>query len=69
MHLAARNFHSDVVHLLSRNSIVEIKTLNNEKKSALALVISTDDGGMELQKVLNCDAYHLKVNYAYEEYL
>ena len=68
LHLAAGNFHSDAVRLLSRNSTMEIRTLNNEKQSALALAISTDDGGMELQKVLNCDAYYLKVNYAYEEY-
>ncbi|XWS11163.1 hypothetical protein CRYUN_Cryun38cG0060100 [Craigia yunnanensis] len=52
LHLAAGNFHSDAVRLLSRNSIMEIRTLNNEKKSALALAISTDDGGMELQKYL-----------------
>ncbi|XWS11167.1 hypothetical protein CRYUN_Cryun38cG0060500 [Craigia yunnanensis] len=52
LHLAAGNFHSDAVRLLSRNSIVEIRTLNNEKKSALALAISTDDDGMELQKYL-----------------
>ena len=50
LHLAAINFHSDVVRILSKNSKVEIRTVNNSKRTALAIVQLSDDRGMELQK-------------------
>ncbi|XVF03985.1 hypothetical protein REPUB_Repub05bG0041500 [Reevesia pubescens] len=61
LHLAAANIHSDVVRLLLRNSMVEIRALNNDNRSALAVLILTADQGMELQKHLTLKA--LKSSY------
>lgn len=51
LHLAAMNFHSNVVYFLSRNSKVNIRVMNQNSQTALDVVYSIDDGGMELQKV------------------
>ncbi|XP_022753946.1 protein ACCELERATED CELL DEATH 6-like [Durio zibethinus] len=52
LHLAAMNFHSNVAYFLSRNSKVDIRVINLNHETALDVVYSTDDCGMELQKHL-----------------
>ncbi|XWS27896.1 hypothetical protein CRYUN_Cryun25bG0019400 [Craigia yunnanensis] len=52
LHLAAMNFHSSVAYILSRNSKVDIRAINLHDKTAIDVVYSTDDCGMELQKHL-----------------
>ncbi|XVF03995.1 hypothetical protein REPUB_Repub05bG0042200 [Reevesia pubescens] len=61
LHLAANNYHSDVVRALSKNSKVEIRMINNSNRTALAIVQLSDDHGMELQKHLTLKA--LKTSY------
>ncbi|XVF03991.1 hypothetical protein REPUB_Repub05bG0042000 [Reevesia pubescens] len=56
LHLAASNYHSDVVRVLSKNSKVEIRAINNFNKTALAIIKLPDDRGMELQKHLTLKA-------------
>ncbi|OMP03356.1 hypothetical protein COLO4_10465 [Corchorus olitorius] len=56
LHLAAINYHSSVVRLLSKNPSVEIRTVNNSNRTALAIVQSSHDRGMELQKHLTLKA-------------
>ncbi|XP_040955984.1 protein ACCELERATED CELL DEATH 6 [Gossypium hirsutum] len=51
LHLAAKNFHSSIVYILTRNSKVDIRAINKWNETALAVVQSSDDHGMELQKV------------------
>ncbi|KAG8486612.1 hypothetical protein CXB51_020097 [Gossypium anomalum] len=51
LHLAAKNFHSSIVYILTRNSKVDIRATNKSNETALAVVQSSDDHGMELQKV------------------
>ncbi|KAL4273872.1 hypothetical protein GQ457_13G002580 [Hibiscus cannabinus] len=54
LHLAATNYHSDVVTVLSKESNVEIRAMNNSNRTALAIIKrSTHNRGMELQKVLH----------------
>lgn len=53
LHLAARNFHSGIVYILTRNPKVDIRAINKSNETALAVVQSSDDHGMELQKVNN----------------
>ncbi|MBA0676132.1 hypothetical protein Goari_017638 [Gossypium aridum] len=61
LHLAAMNFHSNVVYFLSRNSKVNIRVMNQNSQTALDVVYSIEDGGMELQKHLTLKA--LKSSY------
>ncbi|TYI42300.1 hypothetical protein ES332_A01G088900v1 [Gossypium tomentosum] len=61
LHLAAMNFHSNVVYFLSKNSKVNIRVMNQDSQTALDVVYSIDDGGMELQKLLTLKA--LKSSY------
>ncbi|XVF77631.1 hypothetical protein PTKIN_Ptkin14bG0061800 [Pterospermum kingtungense] len=56
LHLATQNYYSDVVVVLSKNPNVEIRAINNDNKTALAIVKSPDDRGMELQKHLTLKA-------------
>ncbi|MBA0826860.1 hypothetical protein Goarm_011675 [Gossypium armourianum] len=62
LHLAAKNFHSSTVYILTRNSKVDIRAINKSNETALAVVQSSDDHGMELQKHLTLKA--LKRSYA-----
>ncbi|KAL1087640.1 hypothetical protein V6Z11_D08G196600, partial [Gossypium hirsutum] len=62
LHLAAKNFHSSIVYILTRNSKVDIRAINKWNETALAVVQSSDDHGMELQKHLTLKA--LKRSYA-----
>ncbi|XP_017624370.1 protein ACCELERATED CELL DEATH 6-like [Gossypium arboreum] len=62
LHLAAKNFHSSIVYILTRNSKVDIRAINKSNETALAVVQSSDDHGMELQKHLTLKA--LKRSYA-----
>ncbi|GMJ10283.1 hypothetical protein like AT4G03500 [Hibiscus trionum] len=57
LHLAATNYHSEVVTVLSKKSNVEIRAMNNSNRTALAIVkYSTHNRGMELQKHLTLKA-------------
>ncbi|XVF77595.1 hypothetical protein PTKIN_Ptkin14bG0058200 [Pterospermum kingtungense] len=56
LHLATQNYHGGVAHVLSKNPKVEIRAINNKKKTALAIAKSPDDRGMELQKYLTLKA-------------
>ncbi|XP_022732194.1 protein ACCELERATED CELL DEATH 6-like [Durio zibethinus] len=62
LHLAAKNFHSSIVYILTRNAKVDIRAINKSNETALAVVQSSDDRGMELQKHLTLKA--LKRSYA-----
>ncbi|XVF13490.1 hypothetical protein REPUB_Repub08aG0212200 [Reevesia pubescens] len=56
LHLAAKNFHSSIVYILTRNAKVDIRAINKSNETALAVVQSSDDRGMELQKHLTLKA-------------
>ncbi|XVE50528.1 hypothetical protein DITRI_Ditri01bG0169700 [Diplodiscus trichospermus] len=53
LHLATKNYHIDVVGVLCKNTKVEIRSINDSKKTALAIAKLPDERGMELQKVRN----------------
>ncbi|XP_021288576.1 ankyrin repeat-containing protein At5g02620-like [Herrania umbratica] len=52
LHLAASNYHSNVVGILTKNSKVEIRALNYSGNTALAIVRMPENRGMELEKHL-----------------
>ncbi|XVF77616.1 hypothetical protein PTKIN_Ptkin14bG0060300 [Pterospermum kingtungense] len=62
LHLATKNCYSDVVDALSKSPKVEIRAINNENKTALAIAKLPDKSGMELQKHLTLKA----LKFAYE---
>ncbi|XVE50535.1 hypothetical protein DITRI_Ditri01bG0170400 [Diplodiscus trichospermus] len=59
LHLATKNYHIDVVGVLCQNQKVEIRSINDSKKTALAIAKLPDERGMELQKVRNLASYKL----------
>ncbi|XVF77644.1 hypothetical protein PTKIN_Ptkin14bG0063600 [Pterospermum kingtungense] len=61
LHLATKNCYSDVVGDLSRHPKVEIRAINNDNKTALAISKLHNERGMELQQHLTLKA--LKIAY------
>ncbi|KAK2639496.1 hypothetical protein Ddye_027291 [Dipteronia dyeriana] len=50
LHLAAMNFHKEVVHVLSKNKKVNIRATNLNQQTALAIVESSTDPKRDIQK-------------------
>ncbi|KAK3199482.1 hypothetical protein Dsin_022897 [Dipteronia sinensis] len=50
LHLAAMNFHEEVVHVLSKNKKVNIRATNLSQQTALAIVESSTDPRRDIQK-------------------
>ncbi|XVF77640.1 hypothetical protein PTKIN_Ptkin14bG0063200 [Pterospermum kingtungense] len=61
LHLATKNCYSDVVGDLSKHPKVEIRAINNDNKTALAIAKLHNERGMELQQHLTLKA--LKIAY------